>query len=113
MKTADKWRDPFDEMSDDEFDAHVDRLFSARPATVAVSLRMPPDLLGRMKRQAARAGVPYQTFMKSILEVAVSRLEQRREARRPVARVSRGKQRLSSPSARATRRGSAGRAGPS
>ena len=68
MKTARTWVDPFDKMSDEEFDAHVDDLFAARPATVAVSLRMAPDLLRRLKRQASRAGVRYQTFMKGILE---------------------------------------------
>lgn len=75
MKATRTWVDPFDEMSDDEFDDHVDKLFRARPSTVAVSLRMAPDLLGRVKRQAARAGVPYQTFMKGILEAGISRLE--------------------------------------
>ena len=89
MRAARNWVDPFDEMSDEEFDAHVDELFSARPGSVAVSLRVAPDLLGRVKRQAARAGVPYQTFMKSILEAAVSRLERRRESRAPVRRSSR------------------------
>ncbi len=89
MRAARNWVDPFDEMSDEEFDAHVDELFSARPGSVAVSLRVAPDLLGRVKRQAARAGVPYQTFMKSILEAAVSRLERRRESREPVRRSSR------------------------
>src|SRR6266550_1372463 len=62
--TTDEGRAPlgrlFDEMSDEEFDAHVDELFADRPAPVAVSLRMPPDLLGRVKREATRAGVPYQ-----------------------------------------------------
>ncbi len=87
MKTAGNWVDPFDEMSDEEFDAHLDELFSARPGSVAVSLRVAPDLLGRVKRQAARAGVPYQTFMKAILETAVSRLERRRESRAPVRRI--------------------------
>jgi predicted DNA binding CopG/RHH family protein len=75
MSAARTWIDPFDDMSDEEFDDHVDKLFSARPSTVAVSLRVAPDLLGRVKRQAARAGVPYQTFMKGILEAGVSRLE--------------------------------------
>lgn len=89
MKAARKWVDPFDEMSDEEFDAHVDALFSARPGSVAVSLRVAPDLLGRVKRQAARAGVPYQTFMKSILEAAVSRLERRVESSPAVRRSSR------------------------
>ncbi len=77
MKVARNWVDPFDEMSDEEFDAHVDELFAARPATVAVSLRMAPDLLGRVKREAGRAGLPYQTFMKGILEAGLSRLEKR------------------------------------
>jgi predicted DNA binding CopG/RHH family protein len=77
MKVARSWVDPFDQMSDEEFDAHVDEMFAAPPATVAVSLRMAPDLLGRLKREAARAGVPYQTFMKGILEAGLSRLERR------------------------------------
>ena len=77
MKVARNWVDPFDGMSDEEFDAHVDELFAARPATVAVSLRMAPDLLGRVKREAGRAGLPYQTFMKGILEAGLSRLEKR------------------------------------
>lgn len=78
MKATRKWIDPFDEMSDEEFDAHVDQLFATRPRTVPVSLRVAPELLQRVKRQAARAGMPYQTFVKSILEAAVSRLEARR-----------------------------------
>jgi hypothetical protein len=35
-----------------------------------------------------RVGVPYQTFMKSILEAAVSRLERRRELKGPVRKAS-------------------------
>ena len=57
--------------------AYVDELFAARQSTVAVSLRMPPDLLGRVKREAGRAGVPYQRFIKGILEAGVTRLERR------------------------------------
>jgi len=83
------WVDPFDEMSDEEFDAHVDKLLAVRPATVAVSLRMAPELLGRVKREAGRAGVPYQTFMKGILEAGLSSLERR--GLRPIrARPRRG-----------------------
>ena len=52
MSTATKWTDPFEDMSDEEFDEHVDALFSERPRTVAVSLRVPNDLLERLKRQA-------------------------------------------------------------
>ena len=76
--TRKKWIDPFDKMSDDEFDTHVDQLFATRPQTVAVSLRVAPELLRRVKRQAERVGLPYQTFVKSIVEAAVSRLEGRR-----------------------------------
>ncbi|MDP9246344.1 MAG: CopG family antitoxin [Chloroflexota bacterium] len=86
MSAARKWVDPFDDMSDEDFDAHVDELFAARPSAVAVSFRVAPDLLGRVKRQAARAGVPYQTFMKGILEAGVSRLEHRGAPRRTTAR---------------------------
>jgi predicted DNA binding CopG/RHH family protein len=42
----------------------MSELFTIRPSAVAVSFRVAPDLLRRVKRQAARAGVPYQTFMK-------------------------------------------------
>ena len=90
MKTAQRWVDPFDEMTDEEFDSHVDKLFTARPATVAVSLRIAPDLLRRVKREADRAGMAYQTFMKGILEAGLSRLERggrtRRRARTSAAR---------------------------
>lgn len=86
MSAVTKWVDPFDDMSDDEFDQHVDQLFSAKPKTVGVSLRFPPDLLARVKRQAARVGVPYQTFMKSIVEAAVSRLETQGGAHRTRSR---------------------------
>jgi len=42
MKVAHRWVDPFDERSDEEFDAHGDELFADRPASVALSLRIPP-----------------------------------------------------------------------
>lgn len=77
MTAMPRWIDPFDDMSDDDFDAHVEALFSARPKTVGVSLRVAPDLLERVKREAVRAGIPYQTFIKSMLEAGVSRLERR------------------------------------
>jgi predicted DNA binding CopG/RHH family protein len=86
VNVAPKWTDPFADMSDEEFDEHVDELFSGKPRNVGVSLRVPIDLLDRVKRQASKAGVPYQTFMKSVLEAAVSRLERRPTsppARRP------------------------------
>ncbi len=92
--TTRRWSDPFEDMSDEEFDAHVDGLFSARPQTVGVSLRVPRDLLERVKREAGRAGVPYQTFVKGLLDAAVTRLERRgasaARARRARSRAPRG-----------------------
>jgi predicted DNA binding CopG/RHH family protein len=89
MSVARKWVDPFEDMSDADFDTHVDELFAARPSAVAVSFRVAPDLLGRVKREAARAGVPYQTFMKGILEAGVSRLERRATVpKRPARRTA-------------------------
>jgi predicted DNA binding CopG/RHH family protein len=101
MTAGRRWTDPFDDMSDEDFDAHVEALFSARPRTAGVSLRIPQDLLERVKREAIRAEMPYQTFIKAMLEAAVSRLERRgrtaprvrgsgaRDARRPRATRSR------------------------
>lgn len=94
MKIARSWVDPFGEMSDEEFDAHVDELFAARAPTVAVSLRMAPDLLGRVKREAGRAGVPYQTFMKGILEAGLSRLERRNPTQARAAPRRRARRRV-------------------
>ncbi len=88
MSQAQPWTDPFNDMSDEEFDEHVDQLFSEKPGTVGVSLRVAPDLLERVKRQEAEAGVPCQAFMKSILEAAVSRLERR--GRPPARRTGSG-----------------------
>lgn len=89
MSAAKKWVDPFEDMSDADFDTHVDELFASRPSAVAVSFRLAPDLLSRVKREAARAGVPYQTFMKGILEAGVSRLERRTAVtKRPARRVT-------------------------
>jgi predicted DNA binding CopG/RHH family protein len=89
VSSVHKWIDPFADMSDEEFDEHVDELFSGKPRTTGVSLRIPVDLLERVKREASRAGVPYQTFMKSVIEAAVSRLE-RRPSSPPVRRSRSG-----------------------
>jgi predicted DNA binding CopG/RHH family protein len=72
-----QWTDPYDEMTDEELDEYAARSFAKRTGTVAVSLRIAPEQLARLKREAARAGVPYQTFMKGMLEAGLSRLERR------------------------------------
>ena len=77
MSAPRTWSDPYDEMTDEEFDDHIEKLFRAQEQSVAVSLRIAPDLLSRVKRQAARAGMPYQTFMKGVLEAGIARLERR------------------------------------
>lgn len=89
MTKAHRWIDPFDDISDEEFDEHVEALFSARQPTVGISLRVSRDLLERVKREAGRAGMPYQTFMKAMLESAVSRLERRGSPRRQRRSASR------------------------
>jgi len=89
MSRAFSWSDPFDDMTDDEFDDHVAKLARSRPNTVAVSLRIAPDLLTRVKREAARVDVPYQTFMKRVLEAGITRLE--RKPRRRAAPRSGGR----------------------
>jgi predicted DNA binding CopG/RHH family protein len=65
-------------MSDDEFDDHLVRLVRRSPSTVAVSLRVAPDLLGRVRRQAARVGLPEQALLSALLEAGISRLERGR-----------------------------------
>ncbi len=72
-----RWSDPYDDMTDEELDEYAARSFAKRTGTVAVSLRIAPEQLARLKREAARAGVPYQTFMKGMLEAGLSRLERR------------------------------------
>ena len=56
MSRAFTWTDPFDDMSDEEFDEQVAKL--------------------------ARVGVPYQTFMKRLLEAGIARLERKPATRR-------------------------------
>ncbi|MEP6694840.1 MAG: CopG family antitoxin [Chloroflexota bacterium] len=69
------WTDPFDDISDEELDDQVAKLLRSRQSSVAISLRVSRDLLGRVKREAARAGIPYQTFMKGVLEAGIARIE--------------------------------------
>jgi predicted DNA binding CopG/RHH family protein len=72
-----KYPDPYEGMSDEEVDEELDRLFGEhRAKTVVVSIRMPEELLTRVKRLAEARKTPYQTLLKRVLDSAVSRIEQ-------------------------------------
>jgi len=65
--------DPFDELSDEEFEREV--LESLDQATTKISLRVPKDLLSRTKHAAEGRGVPYQSLMKALIAQGIRRLE--------------------------------------
>lgn len=65
--------DPFDELSDDEFEREV--LEALEHGTTKISLRVPNDLLGRTRQAAGRRGVPYQSLIKVLIDQGVRRLE--------------------------------------
>ena len=71
--TRKPFHDPFDDLSDQEFEREV--LESLDQTTTKISLRVPKDLLGRTKQVAERRGVPYQTLMKALIDQGVRRLE--------------------------------------
>ena len=71
--------DPYDLMTDEEFDDHVADLFTepVRERLIPVSLRMPEHLLARTKAAAEAAGVPYQALIKRAVDRVVTQLEKR------------------------------------
>lgn len=71
--TRNAFDDPFDELSDDEFERQV--LESLDQATTKISLRVPKDLLSRTKHAAEGRGVPYQSLMKALIDQGIRRLE--------------------------------------
>ncbi|MGH7882846.1 MAG: CopG family antitoxin [Candidatus Dormibacteraceae bacterium] len=76
--TEKKFFDPFDEMNDEEFSDLVVELLDRKKKkkSVSVSLRWDEDLLRRVRREAAAEGIPYQTFIKQIVDNVVSHREQ-------------------------------------
>ena len=46
-------------------------LFEFQPKRERVNMRLPKTLLDAVKASAARAGVPYQRFIRQVLEAAV------------------------------------------
>ena len=46
-------------------------LFEFQPKSERVNMRLPKTLLDAVKASAAKAGVPYQRFIRQVLEAAV------------------------------------------
>jgi predicted DNA binding CopG/RHH family protein len=47
--------------------------FEMKPKDKTINLRLPSDLLDTVRKEAKRAGVPYQRFIRMALERAVRR----------------------------------------
>jgi predicted DNA binding CopG/RHH family protein len=58
-----------------EYDLSSMRLvkFEFQPKTERVNMRLPKSLLDAVKASAAKAGIPYQRFIRQVLESAVQR----------------------------------------
>lgn len=55
-----------------------DELMKRLSASRVISIRLPEDDLAKLRRLAAQKGLPYQTYMKSLLHQALQREEKRR-----------------------------------
>jgi predicted DNA binding CopG/RHH family protein len=67
--------DPYDGMSNKEFEAEVlAALDAAKQRQKAISIKLPEALLARTREEAKRRGVPYQTLIKILLERSLDRL---------------------------------------
>lgn len=89
MNAVTKWTDPFDDMSDEEFDEHVEALFAERPRNVAVSLRVPAVLLERLKDRRPEQVCPtrHSSSLSSNLPSLASRVVPSHRARAGQARA--------------------------
>jgi len=76
--TRKPFNDPFDELSDEDFEREV--LESLDQSTTKISLRVSKELLGRTKKAAEHRGVPYQSLMKALIDQGLKRLERVRRA---------------------------------
>ena len=84
--TRKPFADPFDELSDAQFEREV--LAALAHGTTKISLRVPNDLLGRTRQAAGRHGVPYQSLIKALIDQGVRRLEHVPTRRAPRRRGS-------------------------
>jgi predicted DNA binding CopG/RHH family protein len=77
LKT-DKEAEEFVAQSDlTEYDLSAMRLlrFEFQPKSERVNMRLPKPLLDAVKASAAKAGIPYQRFIRQALETAVHQLK--------------------------------------
>jgi predicted transcriptional regulator len=69
--------DPFERMAGEDVDGELRPLFAKQRArSVLVSIRMPEELLVRVKRLAQARETRYQTLIKRMLDKELSRIEQ-------------------------------------
>ena len=67
--------DPYDGMTDKEFERVVLAAFDAvKRRQKAISIKLPEELLARTRAEARRRGIPYQTLIKIVLEQSLNRL---------------------------------------
>jgi predicted DNA binding CopG/RHH family protein len=74
--TQEAFFDPYDQMTDDEFQAHMDKTFGRAPMT-SISMRMPFYLLADVKQLAHAHKVPYQQLMKLWIADGVASMQRR------------------------------------
>ena len=70
-----EFRDPYEDMSDDEFDQYVSSVIPKRK-TRSISSKVPETLLERTKVVAEELGLPYQTLVKLLWEAGLQRFEE-------------------------------------
>lgn len=79
--SSNEFHDPYESMADTEFSDYVSRLFDdqRRQPLTPVSLRVPSELLQRVRRMADAGDVPYQQLIKKFIETGTTQLERRYE----------------------------------
>ena len=60
-------------LSDYDFSDMKPMRFEFAPKAAQINMRVPPQLLDAVKAAASRAGMPYQRYIRQVLESAVTR----------------------------------------
>lgn len=71
-----EFKDPYDEMSDDQFDRYIAGLMR-KPQMRSLNLKVSEEMIERTKRVAQARGVPYQTLIKALWEAGLERLDRK------------------------------------